>query len=342
MKLVIVSDAWHPQVNGVVRTLERTCQELVQLGHSVKIISPQSFFTIPCPTYPEIRLSLTTTYRVGLEIEKHSPDHIHIATEAMLGMAARRYCLSKKIRFTTSYHTRFPEYVSARVPIPLAWTYAYLRRFHNSGIGCMVATETLRRDLKAQGFENLRLWSRGVDADFFTPERRKNLGFSGPVQLYVGRVAVEKNIEAFLNTNVAGTKVVVGDGPARAELANRFPQVKFLGLKSGLELAEIYASADVFVFPSKTDTYGIVLLEALASGIPVAAYPVMGPVDVVGQNAAVGALNNDLEVAIERALRCEREACRQLANQRSWAKTAALFLDNIEISRESFRVPLAA
>lgn len=333
MKLVIVTDAWHPQVNGVVRTLERTRQELLKLGHEVSIVSPQSFFTFPCPTYPEIRLSLTTTRSVAVEIEKQAPDHIHIATEAMLGMAARRYCLSKKIDFTTSYHTRFPEYVNARAPIPPSWMYAYLRRFHNSGKGCMVATKTLERDLAAQGFQNLRSWSRGVDADFFNPNRCMDLGFKRPIQLYVGRVAVEKNIEAFLKTDVPGTKVIVGDGPARQGLAQRFPDAQFLGVKNGEELADIYAAADVFVFPSKTDTFGIVLLEALASGVPVAAYPVMGPVDVVGGNHDVGILNNDLDEAIRGALKCDKKACRNFALQRSWAKTASLFIDNIVISR---------
>lgn len=342
MKLIIVTDAWHPQVNGVVKTLERTRQELLKLGHEVAIVSPQSFATFPCPTYPEIRLPVATRYGLALEIEKYQPDHIHIATEAMLGMAARRYCLSKGLNFTTSYHTRFPEYVNARLPIPVAWTYAYLRRFHNSGIGCMVATKTLELDLAGQGFQNLRRWSRGVDADFFRPEQRKNLGFKGPVQLYVGRVAVEKNIEAFLQTDLPGTKVVVGDGPARVDLANRFPDAKFLGVKVGEELAEIYASADVFVFPSKTDTFGIVLLEALASGVPVAAYPVMGPIDVVGGHRDVAVLSDDLSESMRGALECDRTACRNFALERSWGKTAELFIENIEISRRAFHSSLAA
>lgn len=342
MKLVIVTDAWHPQVNGVVRTLDRTRQELVKLGHEVAIVSPQNFFTVPCPTYPEIRLSLATKYGMALEIEKYAPDHIHIATEAMLGMAARSYCLSKGLNYTTSYHTRFPEYLSARVPIPLHWSYAYLRRFHNSGIGCMVATKTLEQDLASQGFRNLRRWSRGVDADFFKPERRIDSGFKGPVQLYVGRVAVEKNIEAFLQTNVPGTKVIVGDGPARSELSKRFPDAKFLGVKTGDELADIYACADVFVFPSRTDTFGIVLLEALASGVPVAAHPVMGPIDVVGGHHDVGVLSNDLNDAIRGALKGDRNACRNFALQRSWAKTAQLFIDNIETSRATHFSSFAA
>ena len=333
MKLVIVTDAWHPQVNGVVRTLERTREELVKLGHEVAVVSPQCFFTVPCPTYPEIRLSVATKYDIAVEIKKYAPDHIHIATEAMLGMAARSYCRSHGLNFTTSYHTRFPEYLSARVPIPLHWSYAYLRRFHNSGIGCMVATQTLEQDLKSKGFKNLKRWSRGVDTDVFKPERRIDHGFEGPVQLYVGRVAVEKNIEEFLQTNVPGTKIIVGDGPARLELSKRFPDAKFLGVKTGDELADIYACADVFVFPSRTDTFGIVLLEALASGVPVAAHPVMGPIDVVGEHHEIGVLNNDLNDAIRGALKGDRNACRNFALQRSWTKTAELFIDNIETSR---------
>lgn len=344
MKLVIVTDAWHPQVNGVVRTLDRTRQELSQLGHRVEIVSPQSFLTVPCPTYPEIRLSLASRYKVAGEIEKHAPDHIHIATEAMLGMAARRYCLSKGLFFTTSYHTRFPEYVNARFPIPVAWTYAYLRRFHNAGAGCMVATESLRLNLERWGFQNLMPWSRGVDADFFDPARRKEsiLPYERPVQLYVGRVAVEKNLEAFLSLETPGTKVVVGDGPARAELAARFPEARFLGTREGDALADIYASADVFVFPSKTDTYGIVLLEALASGIPVAAYPVMGPADVVGGEPGVGVLSEDLGEAVMAALQCDRHLCRRFARNRSWRKTAELFMDNIVKSRDAALALLAA
>lgn len=342
MKLVIVTDAWHPQVNGVVRTLDRTRQELIAMGHDVAIVSPELFFTVPCPTYPEIRLSLASGSAIAAEIEKHAPDHIHIATEATLGMAARRYCLAKRRCFTTSYHTRFPEYVSARFPIPARWTYAYLRSFHNSGNGCMVATESLRNELAGHGFNNLQNWTRGVDAAHFRPDRRKDLGFEGPVQLYVGRVAIEKNIEAFLKTGVPGTKIIVGDGPALSQLSQRFPEAKFLGAKFGDELADIYASSDVFVFPSRTDTFGIVLLEALASGVPVAAYPVTGPLDIVGDREDVGILSDDLETAIRGALHADRDACRAFAEARSWRKTAEVFFDNITLSRETESTHVAA
>lgn len=330
MKIVIVSDAWYPQVNGVVRTLERTIGELTALGHEIHVVSPQPFYTIPCPTYPEIRLSLTTAAGVGGEIEKHNPDHIHIATEATLGMAARFYCQSNGRLFTTSYHTRFPEYVNARFPIPISWTYAYLRNFHNSGSGCMVATPSLRRDLAAQGFTKLVPWARGVDSALYHPDKRTDLGLDAPIQLYVGRVAVEKNIEAFLETNVEGTKIVVGDGPARAELETKYPEVRFVGAKFGDELARYYASADVFVFPSETDTFGIVMLEALASGVPVAGYPVMGPIDVIGHDKSVGCLSVNLDEAIEQALLCDRSACRRFAEKLSWRSVAEMFLENVE------------
>ena len=330
MKIVIVTDAWYPQVNGVVRTLEHTTSELNAMGHEVRVVSPQSFYTIPCPTYPEIRLSLTTAAGVGGEIAKHNPDHVHIATEATLGRAARSYCQSNGHPFTTSYHTRFPEYVNARFPIPISWTYAYLRNFHNSGNGCMVATPSLRRDLARQGFTKLVSWARGVDSELYHLNKRTDLGFDGPVQLYVGRVAVEKNIEAFLETTVEGTKIVVGDGPARDVLEAKYPDVKFVGAKFGGELARYYASADVFVFPSKTDTFGIVMLEALASGVPVAAYPVMGPIDVLGHDKNVGCLSENLGEAIEQALLCERGACRRFAEARSWRSVAEMFLANVE------------
>ncbi|MEM8795660.1 MAG: glycosyltransferase family 1 protein [Pseudomonadota bacterium] len=333
MRLVIVTDAWHPQVNGVVRTLERTRLELISMGHEVEIVSPEPFFTVPLPTYPEIRLSLATMRAVGVEIEKHTPDHIHIATEGPLGHAARRYCLASEKLFTTSYHTRFPEYVTARIPIPISWTYAYLRRFHNSGVGCMVATPTLRRNLEGHGFDRLRMWSRGVDASLYAPEKKIDLGFKGPIQLYVGRVAIEKNLEAFLSCKTPGTKLIVGDGPARAELEAKYPDAVFAGKKMGEELAGYYASADVFVFPSLTDTFGIVMLEALASGLPVAAFPVMGPIDVIGENSDVGILRDNLDDAISEALKLDRAACRRFAESYSWRATAELFLDNIVRSR---------
>lgn len=329
MDLLIVSDAWHPQVNGVVRSLDRLGQELCEKGLEVSYLTPQSFKTLPCPTYPEIRLSLTLGHKVRRMIEEAQPACLHIATEGPLGFWARRYCLDRKLPFSTSYHTRFPEYVAARWPIPTEWTYSLLRWFHNAGHCCMVATPSLHRDLEERGFENLSYWSRGVDLDLFKPERANgSLAGDNPRYLYVGRVAIEKNIEAFLSLDLPGTKIVVGDGPQKAELEQSFPDVQFLGMKEGEELAEIYASSDVFVFPSKTDTFGIVLLEAMASGLPVAAYPVMGPKDVIG-DAPVGVLDDDLGKAIEGALKLDRDACRAYAAEFSWTASAEQFRQNM-------------
>lgn len=331
-KLLIVSDAWHPQINGVVNTLVRTKIELEKLGWSVTVISPQQFSTIPCPTYPEIRLSLTLPITIGRMIRKISPDYVHIATEGPLGLMARNWCLRHKRAFTTSYHTRFPEYLSARVPISPNYLYAWLRRFHNASSGCMVATNTLHNDLTSRGFTHLLDWGRGVDAELFHPDKQMNSSLPEdlprPIQLYVGRVAIEKNIEAFLETNQPGTKVVVGGGPALEALKERYPGVVFTGPKKGEDLAATYADADVFVFPSKTDTYGIVLLEALASGLPVAAYPVMGPLDVI-TDEKVGALREDLDEAIEAALQLDSKDCRAFAETRSWQASTELFAENI-------------
>jgi glycosyltransferase involved in cell wall biosynthesis len=326
--LLIVSDAWHPQVNGVVRSLDRLGQELKAQGMTIAYLTPQDFKTIPCPSYPEIRLSLTLGGKVRRLIKAHNPAHLHIATEGPLGFWARRYCLAKKLPFSTSYHTRFPEYVAARWPVPLSLTYHLLRKFHNGGNCCMVATPSLYKDLDERGFQNLAYWGRGVDLDLFTPERRGELAHKEPRLLYVGRVTVEKNIEAFLSLDIKGSKIVVGDGPQRAELDKASPDAVFLGLKEGEELAEIYASCDVFVFPSKTDTFGIVLLEALASGLPVAAYPVMGPMDIIG-DAPVGALHDNLQIAVEKALTLDRKACREFASKHSWQASANQFARNM-------------
>nr|WP_321460039.1 glycosyltransferase family 1 protein [uncultured Cohaesibacter sp.] len=326
--LLIVTDAWHPQVNGVVRSLDRLGQELRQKGMEVHYLTPLDFKTVPCPTYPEIRLSLTMGRGVAKKINEINPDYVHISTEGPLGFWARRYCRQRGKAFTTSYHTRFPEYLAARFPVPLSLSYAALRWFHNPGSCCMVATPSLKRDLDARGFFNLRYWGRGVDLELFYPRAEKKLDYPGPLMLYVGRVAVEKNIEAFLEMNVEGTKIVVGDGPQRAELEGRYPDVKFLGLKEGQDLAEIYASCDVFVFPSKTDTFGIVLLEALASGLPVAAYPVMGPLDVIG-DSGVGCLKEDLAEAVTEALKIDPQTCLAYAQGYSWEASANQFLSNI-------------
>jgi glycosyltransferase involved in cell wall biosynthesis len=332
MRILVVSDAWHPQINGVVRTLERVGRELPALGAGVDYLTPQDYRTLPMPTYPDIRLALTSPAAVASRIAQHDPDHVHIATEGPLGVMARRACLASGRAFTTSYHTRFPEYLRARAPVPEAWTYAWLRRFHNAGSATLAATPTLAADLRARGFSKIVPWSRGVDADVYRPRIGATLGVPGPVFLSVGRVAVEKNLEAFLSLDLPGTKVIVGDGPALPRLKMRYPDAVFPGAKTGEELAKIYAAADVFVFPSLTDTFGIVLLEALASGVPVAAYPVMGPIDVIAGTGA-GVLDCDLRLACLAALNVSRETARAVALRHSWRSCAQLFLDQARAAK---------
>lgn len=328
MRVLIATDAWHPQVNGVVRSLEHLAREAPKLGASIEFITPDAFRTISMPTYHEIRLAFATPKMARRVIDRVNPDYIHIATEGPIGLSTRHVCLKEGYSFTTSYHTRFPEYIAARIPVPTNWSYAAIRRFHNAGAATMVSTPTLERDLAERGFRNLVRWSRGVDADLFCPRPSRPHSFPGPVFLYVGRVAVEKNIEAFLKLDLPGTKVIVGDGPARAVLSDRYPEAHFLGIKTGEELAAIYASADVFVFPSVTDTFGIVLLEALASGLPIAAFPVMGPIDVIGESET-GILDFDLRYAALTALTINRDACRTHALTYSWQASTGQFLDNI-------------
>lgn len=328
MRVLIATDAWRPQVNGVVRSLEHLAREAPALDAEIHFLTPDAFRTMPMPTYKEIRLALAMPWHVRRIIDQVKPDFIHIATEGPIGLSARHVCLADKHTFTTSYHTRFPEYIAARAPVPERWSYAAIRRFHNAGAATMVSSPTLESDLAARGFRNLVRWSRGVDAHVFYPRAEKPLNFPGPVFLYVGRVSVEKNIETFLATDLPGSKVIVGDGPARAQLAARYPDAHFLGVKTGEELAAVYASADVFVFPSVTDTFGIVLLEALASGLPIAAFPVMGPVDVVG-DSGTGVLDNDLRTAALAALDIPRDLCRAHALTFSWEASARQFLDNI-------------
>jgi glycosyltransferase involved in cell wall biosynthesis len=330
LRIAIVSDAWFPQVNGVVRTLNTVRAELVAMGHVVEVFGPDRFSTIPCPTYPEIRLALFPGRRLERLIHGFAPDAIHIATEGPLGGAARRMCLRRKLPFTTAYHTRFPEYVRARMFFPLAWTYAIMRRFHGPSRAIMVSTETIRADLAARGFKNIVAWTRGVDLDLFKPREPGPTAddTKRPIFLYVGRVAVEKNIKAFLKLDLPGEKWVVGGGPQLDKLKARYPEVRFTGHKHGEELAALYRAADVFVFPSRTDTFGLVLLEALASGLPVAAYPVPGPLDVVG-GTTVGALDVDLRTAALNAMALDRSQCRAHAQRYSWRHTAELFFNNL-------------
>lgn len=331
IKVLIVTDAWAPQVNGVVRTLEMLGRDLRALGHEVRYATPEGRITLPMPTYPEIRLSLFPRTSLEKEIREFAPDAIHIATEGTLGLSARAICIKYGIPFTTSFHTRFPEYVHARFSfISEARVYRFLRWFHGPATAMMVATQSLKRELEGHGFKNLRIWSRGVDVDRFKPRNDARLPYEGPIFLYVGRVAVEKNIEAFLALDLPGTKLVVGDGPARSSLERKYPAVKFVGPKTGDELTRAYAGSDVFVFPSRTDTFGLVLLEALACGTPVAAYPVQGPLDVIG-DAPVGTLDNDLQAACQKALTIDRAGCRTFALSRSWRACTLQFLSNLAV-----------
>jgi len=327
MRILVATDAWYPQVNGVVRTYERLAQEAPKLGAEVSFLVPSLFRTLPCPTYPEIRLALATPRAIARHIDEMRPDFIHIATEGPIGLMTRRYCRKMKRPFTTSYHTRFPEYVSARLPVPESWCYGFQRRFHNSGAGLFVATASVEDDLRARGFERMMRWTRGVDVELFKPRDVRVFG-EQKVFLYVGRIAIEKNIKAFLDLDLPGRKVLVGSGPQLAELQRAYPDVLFTGPKHGEELAEAYCSADVFVFPSLTDTFGLVLLEALACGVPVAAFPVCGPKDVL-TDPACGALGTDLQAAALKALHLDREAARAHALGYSWENSASEFIDNV-------------
>lgn len=342
MRIAIVSDAWRPQINGVVTTLMKTVESAGLLGHTVEVVSAQGMRSIPCPSYPEIRLALRPGGEVRDRLQQFAPDAVHIATEGPLGLAARSYCLRRGLPFTTSYHTQFPDYVRERWGLPLSWGYAYLRWFHRRAVRTLVGTETVRANLQAHGFAHLAAWSRGVDTDIFRPDpdarAQRDPSWAGPVMLYVGRVAVEKNLEAFLEADVPGTKVVVGDGPAREGLQRRFPSARFLGYRFGAELARAMAAADIFVFPSRTDTFGIVMLEAMACGLPVAAYPVQGPLDVV-RNGVTGVLHENLGEAIRGALALDPTPCLAFAQLHTWERCTRQFVGHLAPMTE--RVPAA-
>jgi glycosyltransferase involved in cell wall biosynthesis len=329
MRILVATDAWHPQVNGVVRTLTSLMRSARGLGVDIEFLSPEGFRTVPVPTYPGLRLALPGRQQIAQRIEQANPDAIHIATEGPIGHRVRAYCLRHGRPFTTSYTTRFPEYISARAPIPERWIYAALRRFHAAATVTMVATPSLMTELGRRGFRNLGMWTRGVDTELFRPERAMDIGLPRPVFMTVGRVAVEKNLEAFLSLDLPGSKVVIGTGPQQADLQRRFPDALFLGQLENGTLAAHLAAADVFVFPSRTDTFGVVQLEALASGVPIAAFPVTGPLDVVGQNP-IGVLNEDLRAACLAALEVSRDACRAYALDRSWENSARQFIGHLQ------------
>lgn len=325
MKLALVTDAWLPQTNGVVRTLVATVERLRMQGVDVKVLSPQEFRTLPCPTYPEIRLALWAGREVARQLERFQPDAVHVATEGPLGLAGRRWCVRRRQPFTTAYHTQFPEYIRARAPVPVAVTYAWMRWFHGAARRTLVATPSMQRLLESHGFRNISRWSRGVDAQLFRPGDKSLLAWPRPLWLYFGRVAVEKGIHDFLRLELPGTKVVIGDGPARPGLEAGFPQVRFVGFKHGEDLARHVAACDVFVFPSRTDTFGLVLLEAMAAGLPVAAYPVTGPIDVV-LDGITGSLDEDLGAAALRCLEYDPARCREHALRYSWDACTGQFL----------------
>jgi glycosyltransferase involved in cell wall biosynthesis len=334
-RILIATDAWHPQVNGVVRTLDTTARTLRAGGHQVEVVEPSAFRQVGVPFYPEIRLALPSPGRVYDRVRRFKPDHVHVSTEGPLGQLVRRYCRLRGWRFSTSYHTKFPEYLRELARVPEGLTYRVLRWFHNASSALMVATPSLEADLKRRGFTApMRRWSRGVDLSQFRPRPKGDSPYPRPVLLSVGRVSAEKGIEDFLRLQTAGTKLVVGDGPARVELAKRYPEAVFLGYRKGEALGECYAQADLFVFPSRTDTFGIVLIEALASGLPVAAYPVTGPVDIITR-PELGALDGDLGAAVETALRTGNPAaCAEEGRTYTWENCTRQFVGNL--------VPVAA
>jgi 1,2-diacylglycerol 3-alpha-glucosyltransferase/glucuronosyltransferase len=328
MRIMIVTDAWFPQTNGVVRTLGHTAAWLGRFGHEVRTLTPRDFRSVPCPTYPEIRLSLFPGRAVRNAIQGFAPHCLHIATEGPLGLAARRYCLRHGMRFTTSYHTQFPQYLRARFPIPIKATYGALRWFHGAGVRCMVSTASVRQDLWSRGFRNLASWRRGVDTEVFKPRPKDFLSLPRPIAAFVGRVAIEKNIEAFLQMPWTGSKIVIGDGPERLRLEAQYREVVFAGYRFEEDLARHLAAADVMVFPSRTDTFGLVNLEAMACGVPVAAYPVTGPIDVI-EDGVTGALDLDLARAAQRALRIAPEVCRAHALKFGWDVSTREFEGNL-------------
>jgi hypothetical protein len=346
MRIVIVTDAWEPQVNGVVRTLKMTTHELGLLGHEVHIVSPQGWPSVPCPTYPDIRLAAVTPRGMARRLDALQPDCLHIATEGPLGWAARAVARQRGWPFTTAYHSRFPEYLQLRTRIPVDWTHALLRRFHNSGVATLVPTPHMGEELRRHGYHHPVPWSRGVNLAMFSPEgptlpATAETGTRRPIFLYVGRLAVEKNIDAFLRLDLPGEKWVAGAGPEAARLSRTYPGVRWFGVLSGPELATLYRSADVMVFPSETDTFGLVLIESMACGTPVAALPATGPIDVVGPSGDGGVIDADLRRACLAALDCDRRRVRAFAERYTWAAATRQFERALQPIAPGLRNPTA-
>jgi len=338
INLTLVTDAWHPQVNGVVRTWHTVRNEIEAMGHCVAVVNPSQFLTFPLPRYPEIRLPIFPLPMVFEALDAQQPDAIHIATEGTLGLAARHYCTRRKLPFTTSYHTQYPHYLKKYAAIPVNATYAAMRWFHGPARATLVPTASVKRELDDRGFEHVVVWTRGVNTELFQPyDVELYPEDERPVFVYMGRVAREKNIDAFFEADLPGTKWVIGGGPQLGYYKKRYPEVRFCGYKHGRELAEHVAAADVFAFPSKTDTFGVVMLEALACGVPVAAYPVTGPTDVI-EDGVVGSLDDDFQRACIKALELDPGKCRQYAEQFTWRRCAEMVVDNLAlIERQASR-----
>ena len=335
MKILIVTDAWYPQVNGVCRTLKNLGDELKKIGHQVEYIEPNQFFTVPMPKYNEIKLSLNVWPRVGKLISKADADIIHIATEGPIGIFAKRYCVKNKLKFTTSYHTQFDKYLKLYYPyLPIKLAQKFLKGFHSKAEKILVTTQSMKDELQEIGFDKDKMvvWTRGANHGAFQKPKKINLEYKRPIYLYVGRVSIEKNIRAFLDLDLEGTKLIVGKGPDLDKLKKEYPEAIFRGERTNGELASYFASSDVFVFPSKTDTFGIVIIEALKCGLPVAAYPVAGPKDIFnGTN--IGSLNNDLKKAALEALKSDRSACIEHAKKYTWENCAKIFLNSAVSNR---------
>lgn len=329
-KILFITDAWYPQTNGVVRTMDSLGNELKKLGHEVHYITPLDFITVPCPTYPEIKLAIKPWPKLYKKIKSINPQIIHISTEGPIGWFARRYCIKNKIKFTTSYHTKFPEYIYERIRLPVKFTYKFMKYFHKNSSNVLVTTESMKEELADNGFdiEKLKVWTRGVKHEVFSSGIKIQRKLKTPIWIYVGRVAIEKNIKAFLDLDIEGSKIIVGGGPQLNELKKKYKDVLFTGMLKDDEIASYLASSDVFVFPSKTDTFGIVIIEALSAGLPIAGYPVPGPKDIVG-NSEINTLDWDLKKSALKALTIDKDKCRQLSKKYTWENCAKIFLENV-------------